>query len=101
MNLKKGDKVIIITGKDKGKSGTIERALPTENKVLIAGVNVHKYHQKPRRAGDKGQTVDKHMPIHVSNVMLVDSGTGKRTRVTRKVVDGKKVRIAKKSGNAI
>jgi len=99
MKLKKGDKVIVITGKDKGKSGVIERALPSENKILIAGINVHKYHQKPRRAGDKGQTVDKHMPIHVSNVMLVE-GT-KRVRPSFKIVDKKKVRISRKSGNAI
>ena len=100
MNIRKGDKVIVISGKDKGKSGVIDRALPAENKVLISGINVRKVHQKPRRGGEKGQTVEKNFPIHASNVMIVDS-SGKRTRVSRKVVDGKKVRMSKKSGSAI
>ncbi len=100
MNIKKGDKVIVTTGKDKGKSGVVERAYPAMDKVLIGGINIKKVHQRPRRSGEKGQIVEKSAPVHVSNVMLVD-GNGKRTRVGKKVIDGKKVRIAKKSGNAI
>jgi large subunit ribosomal protein L24 len=99
MKLKKGDKVIVITGKDKGKSGVIERALPSVNKVIVGGINMHKAHQKPRRAGDKGQTVERTMPMNASNVMLVESN--KRVRTTIKTVDGKKVRVSRKSGNAI
>src|SRR5437868_5726469 len=100
MNIRKGDKVIVITGKDKGKSGVIDRALPAQNKVLISGVNVRKVHQRPRKGGEKGQTIEKNFPIHVSNVMIVDS-SGKRTRVKKSIVDGKKIRIGKKSGSAI
>jgi large subunit ribosomal protein L24 len=101
MKIKKNDKVIVITGKDKGKTGTIAAVFPSENKVLITGINVKKSHQKPRRSGEKGQVIDKSLPLHVSNVQLVDSKTGKPTRVGFKVIDGKKMRFAKKSGNAI
>ncbi len=100
MKLKKGDKIIVITGKDKGKSGVIDRVFPSQNRVLISGVNVRKVHQKPRKSGEKGQTVEKNFPIHASNVMIVDA-SGKRTRVGKKIVDGKMIRISKKSGNAI
>ena len=70
MHIKKGDKVIVLTGKDKGKSGVVSRALPKENKVIISGINVLKVHQKPRKSGEKGQIIDKAMPINVSNVRL-------------------------------
>jgi len=99
MKLKKGDKVIVITGKDKGKSGVIDKALPKENKVLIGGIHMFKVHERPRRSGEKGQVVEKNMPLHVSNVMLVEGA--KRVRVGTKIVDGKKVRISKKTGNAL
>ena len=68
MNIKKDDKVIVLTGKDKGKTGSVTKAFPKENKVIVSGVNVLKVHQKPRKGGEKGQIVDKTMPIHVSNV---------------------------------
>ncbi|HEY0220675.1 MAG TPA: 50S ribosomal protein L24 [Candidatus Paceibacterota bacterium] len=68
MHVKKDDKVIILSGKDKGKSGTVTKALPKENKVVVSGINISKVHQKARKAGEKGQIVDKTMPIHVSNV---------------------------------
>ncbi len=71
MHIKKDDKVIILTGKDKGKTGTVVRALPKENKVVVSGVNVLKVHQKPRKSGEKGQILDKAMPIHVSNIRKV------------------------------
>ena len=70
MKVKKGDNVKIITGKDKGKSGKIVRALPKENKVIVEGINRRKHHQRPKRANQKGQVVEKAMPIHVSNVRL-------------------------------
>jgi large subunit ribosomal protein L24 len=68
MHVKKDDKVIVLSGKDKGKTGTIVKSLPKENKVVVSGVNVLKRHQKPRKGGEKGQIIDKAMPIHVSNV---------------------------------
>ena len=68
MHVKKDDKVIVLTGKDKGKTGTVTKALPKEGKVIVSGVNVLKVHQKPRKSGEKGQIIDKTMPIDVSNV---------------------------------
>lgn len=68
MHIKKDDKVIVLTGKDKGKSGTVVKALPKENKVIVSGVNVLKVHQKARKGGEKGQIIEKTMPIHASSV---------------------------------
>jgi large subunit ribosomal protein L24 len=68
MHVKKGDNVIVITGKDKGKSGKILRAFPTENKVLVEGLNMKKVHQKRKTAGGKGEIIEKAFPIHASNV---------------------------------
>ncbi|MDQ3244815.1 MAG: 50S ribosomal protein L24 [bacterium] len=101
MRLKKGDNVIIITGKDKGKSGTILRVLATENKVIVEGLNMMKKHQKPRKSGEKGSTINMSMPINASNVMVKDPKNSKATRVGYKMIGGKKVRIAKKSGQEI
>lgn len=101
MKIKKDDKVIVISGKDKGKTGTIAQVLVAQNKVVIAGVNVAKVHMRPRRGGEKGQIVEKNMPIHASNVLVVDPKTGKGTRISKKIVDGKKVRVAQKSGNTV
>ncbi len=97
MKIKKNDKVIVIAGKDKGKTGTVTMAFPKVDQVLVEGVNIKKKHQKPRRGGQKGQVVEKSLPIHVSNVMLVDPKTGKRTRVGIVRKDGKSSRITKKS----
>jgi len=97
MKIRKGDNVKIIAGKDKGRSGKVSRAFPTLCRVLIDGVNVSKRHQKPRKENQQGQIVEKAMPIHVSNVMLVDPKVGKVTRVGYKMVKGKKVRVALKS----
>lgn len=72
MKIKKDDKVIVLTGKDKGKTGSVTKSLPKENKVIVSGVNVLKVHQKPRKGGEKGQIIDKTMPIHVSNVKKVE-----------------------------
>lgn len=71
MHVKKDDKVIVIAGKDKGKTGTILKAFPAMEKVIVSGLNISKVHQKPRKAGEKGQIVDKAMPMHVSNVKKV------------------------------
>ena len=100
MKLKKGDTVIVIAGKDKGKEGEIIRALPRENKVVVSGVNIAKKHQKQTSQTMQGGIIDRDMPMHASNVMLVHKG--KPTRVGYKIqADGTKVRIAKTTGEVI
>jgi large subunit ribosomal protein L24 len=79
MKIKKDDNVIVITGKDKGKTGKVLFAMPQDNMVVVAGVNMKKKHQRAQKSGQKGQVVEKNLPINASNVMLLDS-TGKRTR---------------------
>ncbi len=101
MKIKKNDNVIVISGKDRGKTGKVETSLPRIGKVIIAGVNVVKSHERARKTGSKGQIVEKAMPISVSNVMLVDPKNGKRTRVGMKMENDKKVRVAKKSGSTL
>lgn len=93
--------MVVISGKDRGKTGTILRALPKKSRVLIDGVNVVKKHQKSRRQGQQGQILERSLPIHVSNVALVDSKTGKPTRVGYDVSTPKKARIARKSGTKL
>ena len=101
MKIKKGDKVIVITGKDKGKTGEVVKAMPKENKVIVAGINMAKRHQKPSQE-NAGGIISKEMPIHVSNVALIDPKSGKATRVAMRLEEGgRKVRIAKRSGDAI
>ena len=100
MKIQKGDTVIVISGKDRGKEGVVSRVMPSTNRVIVDGVNVAKKHQKPRKANEQGGIIDRDMPIHVSNVMLVHRG--KPTRVGFKVnADGTKVRIAKRTGEEI
>ncbi len=101
MKIKKGDKVIVITGKDKGKTGEVTKAMPKENKVIVSGVNMVKRHQKPTQE-NAGGIVSKEAPIHVSNVAIVDPKSGKASRIgTKTLDDGRKVRVAKKSGEVI
>lgn len=101
MKIKKGDNVIVLAGKDKGKKAKVLRALPKENKVIVEGVHVVKKHQKATQRGKKGETIEKTLPIHVSNVALIDPKENKATRVGYKKEGDKKVRIAKKSGQKI
>ena len=101
MYIKKDDKVISLSGKDKGKTGKVVKAFPRQGKVVVEGINVIKVHSKPRRSGEKGQIIEKTMPVYASSVALVDPKSGKATRVSRKVIDGKKVRISKKGGATI
>ncbi|ACB59594.1 50S ribosomal protein L24 [Exiguobacterium sp. Leaf187] len=101
MHVKKGDKVQVMTGKDKGKQGVVLTAMPKKDRVIVEGVNMIKKHSKPSQLNPQGGIVEKEAPIHVSNVMLIDPKTGNPTRVGFTVVDGKKVRIAKKSGEAL
>ena len=101
MHVKKGDKVMVISGKDKGKTGVVLTAFPKKDRVLVEGVNIIKKHMKPNQANPQGGIVSQEAAIHVSNVMLIDPKTGEPTRVGYKVEDGKKVRVAKKSGEII
>ena len=101
MKVRKGDTVIVIAGKDRGKEGAVVRAFPKTERVLIEGINVVKKHQRPKRQGQRGQVVEKPLPLHVSNVALKDPKTGKPTRVGYSMGDSKKVRMAKKSGMKI
>ena len=99
MKIKKGDNIIVIAGKDKGKTGKVLSVYPKENAVLIEGVNISKKHQRAQKSGSKGQIVDKIMPIHVSNVMINDAG--KRARAGKKLIGNKFVRINRKTGKEI
>lgn len=87
MKIKKGDNVLIITGKDNGKRGTVEKAIPRDNKVTVTGVNIAKHHLKPSRKNPHGGIMDKLAPIDVSNVVLVCPHCGKPSRVGYRVVD--------------
>lgn len=101
LKIKKGDQVIIITGRDKGKTGEITRMLPRDNKVVVQGINLVKRHTKPSQES-AGGIVSKELPIHISNVSLIDPKSGKATRVGARVEKGgQKVRFAKKSGEVI
>jgi len=101
MHVKKGDKVQVISGKDKGKQGVILAAFPKKNRVIVEGVNIVKKHAKPSQANPQGGIIEKEAPIHVSKVMPLDPKTGTPTRIGYKIVDGKKVRYAKKSGEIL
>ncbi|HET8574709.1 MAG TPA: 50S ribosomal protein L24 [Candidatus Paceibacterota bacterium] len=104
MYLKKGDNIIVIAGKDKGKKGKIEKVLRQTDQVIVEGVNIKKRHRKAAHRGEneKGQAISIPAPVHVSNVALFDTKSGKATRVGMKVrEDGTKVRISKKSGEEI
>jgi large subunit ribosomal protein L24 len=99
MKIKKNDNVIIIAGKDKGKTGKVVKTFPELGKVIVEGYNLIKKRQRPTKQNQKGQTVEKAMPINASNVMLMENG--KRVRVARKVISGKTVRVSKKTGKEI
>ena len=100
MKIKKDDEVIVISGKYKGVKGKVLEARPSESRVVVEGVNRHKWHVKPTRE-QPGHIVDREAPIHVSNVALVDPKTKKPTRVGYKLDKGKKIRVAKKSGTEL
>ncbi|MBY0095418.1 50S ribosomal protein L24 [Mesobacillus maritimus] len=101
MHVKKGDKVMVISGKDKGKTGNILAAFPKQSRVLVEGINIVKKHAKPSQENPQGGILSQEAPIHVSNVMPIDPKSGKPTRVGYKEEDGKKVRVAKKSGEVL
>ncbi len=96
MKIRTGDTVVVIAGKEKGKTGKVIRAFPQYEKVIVEGVNLRKVHKRAGRSGQKGQVVEQNSPVHVSNVMVL-SGK-KRSRVGYEVKGDKKVRVAKKGG---
>ena len=99
LKIRKGDKVVVRTGRDKGKVGEVLRIYPEDNRALVQGVNVVRKHQK-QTAGQEGGIVSKEMPIHISNISLVDSA-GKATRVGFRVTEDRKVRFSKRTGDVI
>lgn len=100
MFVKKGDKVKVITGKDKNKEGVVLAAFPKKDKVIVEGVNVMKKHQKPNQEAPQGGIIEVEAPIHVSNIMVMDTD-GVAGRVGYQEVDGKKVRVSKKTGKVL
>lgn len=101
LKIKKGDRVVVLAGKDKGKKGEVLKVLPQESRVIVNGVNMIKRHQK-QSASEEGGIISKEAPIHVSNLSLEDPKDGSPTRVGYKTLDdGRKVRFAKRSGEVI
>ena len=99
--IKRGDKVVVITGRDKGRSGEVVRVMPKEERALVRGVNLVKRHQR-QTMNQEGGIISKEAPIHLSNIAMADPKDGKPTRVGFRILDdGRKVRIAKRSGDLI
>ena len=102
MKIIKGDRVVVLAGKDKGAEGVVQKAMPETGKVVVEGVNVAKKHQAPTRADQRGGIIDKAMPIDASNVAVISPKDGKATRVGYKVLDdGSKIRVCKRTGEEI
>lgn len=102
MKIKKGDQILVIAGRDKGKRGRVTEVIKSKDRVLVEGVGMIKKATRPNpSAGIQGGIIEKEAPIHASNVMLIEPGTGNPTRVGYKVVDGKKVRVSRKTGAVI
>jgi large subunit ribosomal protein L24 len=101
MKIKKGDQVVVVSGKDKGKTGTVLKTIPSTNRVVVEGVAIIKRHLRKTGRGQSGQIVERPASINASNVMFLDPKENKGTRIGRKVENGKIVRVAKKSGTTI
>ncbi len=99
--IRKGDKVVVLSGKDKGKTGEVVRAMPKAGKVVVAGVNIAVRHRKPSQLNPQGGLERREAALHASKVAIADPKTGKPTRVRFETRDGKKVRVAAKSGELI
>jgi large subunit ribosomal protein L24 len=99
--IRKGDKVVVLSGKDKGKHGEVTKSMPKDGKVIVAGVNVITRHRKPSQVNPQGGLERAEAPLHVSKVAIQDPKTGKPTRVRFELRDGKKVRVAARSGELI
>ena len=98
--IKKGDKVVVLSGKDKGRTGEVVKAMPKDGKVIVSGINVHARHRKPTQTNPQGGIERKEAALHVSNVAIA-TADGKPSRVRFEVRDGKKVRVAAKTGELI
>ena len=101
VKIKKGDKVVVLSGKDKGKHGEVLRSMPKLGKVVVSGVNIAARHRKPTQANPQGGIERREAPLHASKVAIEDTKTGKPTRVRFEERDGKKVRVASRSGELI
>ena len=99
--IRKGDRVVCISGKDKGKSGIVMEVHPREQRVLVEGLNIVKRHTKPRPPNEPGGVIEKPAPIHLSNVALIDPKDNRPTRVRIEVKDGERVRVAVRSGEVL
>jgi len=99
--IKKGDRVVVLTGKDKGRQGQVLRVTPKDSRVLVAGVNMVKRHTRPTQGDPQGGIKNKEASLHISNVALLDPKSGEATRVGFRIDGDKKVRVAKKSGEVI
>ena len=98
--IKKGDRVVVLSGKDKGRTGEVTKAMPKEGKVIVSGINVHARHRKPSQTNPQGGIERKEAPLHISKVAIA-TADGKPSRVRFEVRDGKKVRVAAKTGELI
>jgi len=101
LKIKKGDNVVVLSGSSKGSKGTVLKIITDKSKAIVEGVNVVKKHTKPNAENPQGGIVQTEAPIHICKIALVDPASGKATKVAYEIKDGKKVRIAKKSGKAI
>ena len=101
LNLKKGDEVMVVAGKDRGRKGKVLKVFPKKGKVVVENINVARKHQRPTQQTPRGSIMDKPMPLDMSNVMVVDKTKNEPTRVGRKLVGGKWVRYAKRSGEIL
>jgi large subunit ribosomal protein L24 len=99
--IKKGDTVVVLAGKDKGRTGEVTKVIPKEDKVIVSGINVHARHRKPSQVNPQGGIERKEAPLHISNVAVADPKSGGPTRVRFETREGKKVRVAAKSGELI
>ena len=101
LKIKKGDNVVVISGRDKGRQGEVLRVMPAEGRLIVQGVHMARRHTKPRM-GDPGGIVDKELSIHVSNIAHIDPQSGRPTRIGyKRLDDGRKVRVARRSGEVI
>jgi len=101
MKIKKGDTILIISGKYRGKKGKILKAFPKQGRIMIEGINLVKKHQKPKKTGEKGQIIEIPAPIDVSNVKLICPKCTKATKVAYKIINDRKYRICKKCGKEV
>jgi len=99
--IKKNDSVMVVAGKERGKIGKVMRVLPAQNRALVERLNMVKRHVKPRSPQDSGGILEKEAPLHLSNLMLVDPQDGRPTRVGFKIVDGRKMRVSRRTGNVL